>query len=90
VLKDSFSENFNEEVARNSLNFRWPQTLKFTEITALVPFSTPTRDFINYASPGHAVGVNEHERPSKTATTTFGNSVGLASTRIDGEEIALS
>jgi len=32
--------------ARKLLNVRSPQALKFTEITALVPFSTPTR-FIN-------------------------------------------
>src|SRR5438445_13797616 len=29
--------------ARKLLNVRSPQALKFTEITALVPFSTPTR-----------------------------------------------
>jgi hypothetical protein len=27
------------------LNVRWPLTLKFSEITALVPFSTPTGDY---------------------------------------------
>jgi hypothetical protein len=30
------------------LNFRLPQTLKFTQITALVPFSTATPDSTNY------------------------------------------
>jgi len=42
MLKNSFSGNFNKKVVRKLLNARWPQTLKFTEITALVPFSTPT------------------------------------------------
>jgi hypothetical protein len=41
-LKNSFSGNFNKQVVRKLLNVRWPQTLKFTEITALVPFSTAT------------------------------------------------
>jgi hypothetical protein len=50
-LKNSFSGNFNEKVVRNSLNFRWPQTLKFAEITALVPFSTATPVFVNYPVP---------------------------------------
>ena len=36
------------------LNVRWSQTLKFTGITSLVPFSTPTRDYTN----NRVLGVN--------------------------------
>jgi len=41
VLKNSFSGNFNKKLVRKLLNVRWPQMLRFTEINALVPFSTP-------------------------------------------------
>jgi hypothetical protein len=38
------------------LNVRLPQALKFTEITALVPFSTATPDFVNYMDLSVGVG----------------------------------
>jgi hypothetical protein len=41
--------DFNKKAVRKLLNVRWPQTRKFTEITALVPFSTATPDFNSYA-----------------------------------------
>jgi hypothetical protein len=44
VLKDSFHGISTAKFLCEILNVRTPQTLKFTEITALVPFSTPTGD----------------------------------------------
>jgi hypothetical protein len=40
VLKNSFRGISRTKFARKLLNFRLPQALKFTQITALVPFST--------------------------------------------------
>jgi hypothetical protein len=48
VLKNSFQAISATKFVRKLLNVRWPQTLKFTEITSLVPFSTPTPVYINY------------------------------------------
>jgi hypothetical protein len=42
VLKNSFRGISRTKFARKLLNFRLPQALKFTQITALVPFSTAT------------------------------------------------
>jgi hypothetical protein len=42
VLKNSFRGISRTKFARKSLNLRLPLALKFTEITALVPFSTAT------------------------------------------------
>src|SRR3984893_15863193 len=42
VLKNSFRGISPTKFARKLLNVRSPQTLKSTEITALVPFSTAT------------------------------------------------
>jgi len=47
VLKNSFRGISPTKFARKLLNVRSPQTLKSTEITALVPFSTATPDFNN-------------------------------------------
>jgi hypothetical protein len=41
LLKNSFWGISPGKFVRKLLNVRPPQTLKFTEITALVPFSTP-------------------------------------------------
>jgi hypothetical protein len=43
-LKNSFLAFSIKKFAHKLLNIRSPQALKFTEITALVPFSTPTHD----------------------------------------------
>src|SRR5437667_7852272 len=43
VLKNSFQGISITKFVRKLLNVRSPQTLEFAEITALVPFSTPTR-----------------------------------------------
>src|SRR5207253_8721173 len=45
VLKNSFQGISITKFVRKLLNVRSPQTLEFAEITALVPFSTPTGDF---------------------------------------------
>jgi len=45
VLKNSFQGISITKFVRKLLNVRSPQTLEFAEITALVPFSTPTPDF---------------------------------------------
>jgi len=45
VLKKSFQGFLTTNFVRKLLNVRSPQTPKFNEITALVPFSTPTPDF---------------------------------------------
>src|SRR6266404_3882795 len=42
VLKNSFQGISITKFVRKLLNVRSPQTLEFAEITALVPFSTPT------------------------------------------------
>jgi len=42
VLKNSFQRILTTKLVRKLLNVRLPYTLKFTEITALVPFSTAT------------------------------------------------
>jgi hypothetical protein len=42
VLKNSFRGISRTKFARKLLNLRLPQALKFTQITALVPFSTAT------------------------------------------------
>jgi hypothetical protein len=42
-----FSRISRTKFARKLLNLRRPQALKFSEITALVPFSTATPDFTN-------------------------------------------
>jgi hypothetical protein len=47
LLKNSFLAFSITKFARKLLNVRSPLALKFTEITALVPFSTPTRYFNN-------------------------------------------
>ena len=44
VLKNSFQGISITKFVRKLLNVRSPQTLEFAEITALVPFSTPTGD----------------------------------------------
>jgi len=44
-LKNSFQGISITKFVRKLLNVRSPQTLEFAEITALVPFSTPTRHF---------------------------------------------
>jgi len=41
-LKNSFQGISITKFVRKLLNVRSPQTLEFAEITALVPFSTPT------------------------------------------------
>jgi len=43
-LKKSFQGFLTTNFVRKLLNVRSPQTPKFNEITALVPFSTPTGD----------------------------------------------
>jgi len=48
LLKNSFLAFSITKFARKLLNVRSPQALKFTEITALVPFSTPTPGYVNY------------------------------------------
>jgi hypothetical protein len=45
LLKNSFHGISTIKFVCKLLNVRWPQTLKFTEITALVPFSTATDVF---------------------------------------------
>jgi hypothetical protein len=50
VLKNSFRGISRTKFARKLLNLRLPQALKFTQITALVPFSTATPDFNNYST----------------------------------------
>jgi hypothetical protein len=42
LLKNSFRGISRAKFARKLLNLRLPYALKFTEITALVPFSTAT------------------------------------------------
>jgi hypothetical protein len=42
VLKNSFRGILTAKFVRKLLIVRSPQALKFAEITALVPFSTPT------------------------------------------------
>jgi len=44
-LKNSFQGISAAKLVRKLLIVRSPWTLKFTEITALIPFSTPTGDF---------------------------------------------
>jgi hypothetical protein len=44
VLKNSFRGISRTKFARKLLKLRLPQALKFTQITALVPFSTATGD----------------------------------------------
>jgi hypothetical protein len=44
VLKNSFGGISTTNFVCKLLKVRLPWTLKFTEITALVPFSTPTGD----------------------------------------------
>jgi hypothetical protein len=51
LLKNSFQGISTTKFLRKLLNVRLPQTLKFTEITALVPFSTATPDFVSYRHP---------------------------------------
>jgi hypothetical protein len=46
-LKNSFRGISRTKFARKLLNLRLPQALKFTEITALVPFSTATPVYAN-------------------------------------------
>jgi hypothetical protein len=48
LLKNSFLAFSITKFARKLLNIRSPQALKFTEITALVPFSTPTPVYASY------------------------------------------
>jgi|SRR5208282_1162564 hypothetical protein len=59
VLKNSFQGISTTKFVRKLLRIRSPKTLKFTKITALVPFSTPTPDYVNHpdASPGLAFPV---------------------------------
>jgi len=45
VLKNSFRGISRTKFARKLLNLRLPQALEFTQITALVPFSTATGDY---------------------------------------------
>jgi len=45
LLKNSFQGISRTKFVRKLLNVRSLEGLKFTEITALVPFSTPTPDF---------------------------------------------
>ena len=47
MLKNSFRGISRTKFARKLLNLRLPQALKFTQITALVPFSTATPDLVN-------------------------------------------
>jgi len=47
VLKNSFRGISRTKFARKLLNLRLPQALKFTQITALVPFSTATGYYAN-------------------------------------------
>jgi len=47
LLKNFFREISPTKFVRKLLNVRSPQALKFAEITALVPFSTPTPDFVS-------------------------------------------
>jgi hypothetical protein len=47
VLKNSFRGVSRTKFARKLLNLRLPQALKFTQITALVPFSTATPVYNN-------------------------------------------
>jgi hypothetical protein len=42
AVEKLFSGNFDNEIFRKLLNVRSPQMLEFAEVTALVPFSTPT------------------------------------------------
>jgi hypothetical protein len=44
VLKNSFQGVSTAKLVCKLLNVRSPQAMKFTEITALVPFSTATHD----------------------------------------------
>jgi hypothetical protein len=48
VLKNSFRGISRTKFARKLLNRRLPQALKFTQIAALVPFSTATPGYIKY------------------------------------------
>jgi hypothetical protein len=45
LLENSFQSVSTTNFVRKLLNLRSLEGLKFTEITALVPFSTPTGDF---------------------------------------------
>jgi hypothetical protein len=56
VLKNSFQGISTTKFVRRLLNIRSRQTLKFAEITALVPFSTATRFITNWESAMSAVG----------------------------------
>jgi len=51
-LKNSFRGISRTKFARKLLNLRLPYALKFTEITALVPFSTATGYFAKYRPGG--------------------------------------
>ena len=51
VLKNPFQGNSAAKFVRKLLIVRSPWTPKFTEITALVPFSTPTPGFANNNEP---------------------------------------
>jgi hypothetical protein len=52
VLKNAFQGISTTKFVRKLLNIRSPQTPEFAEITALVPFSTPTGLYTNYLE-GH-------------------------------------
>jgi hypothetical protein len=57
-LKNSFQAISTAKFVCNLLNVRLPSTLKFTEITALVPFSTATGDYThNPAASGRRLSV---------------------------------
>jgi len=48
LLKNSFRGFSARNFVCKLLNVGWPETLKRTKITALVPFSTATPGFVNY------------------------------------------
>jgi hypothetical protein len=53
-LKNSFRGVSATKFVRKLLNVRSPKTLEFAEITALVPFSTPTGVHVTFAKTGTA------------------------------------
>jgi hypothetical protein len=65
VLKNSFQGISIANFVRKLLNVGSPQALKFTEITALVPFSTPTPVSNNYRPDSMADPIQLHAFPRR-------------------------
>jgi hypothetical protein len=57
VLKNSFQGILTAKFVRKLLIARSPQARKFAEITALVPFSTPTPHFVSNSASASYFGI---------------------------------